>query len=298
MDFTVILPNFPKAGETVMGLEFKVSPGGKGANQAVASSKLGAETYLISRVGKDFIGEILLKNLEKNNVNRDYVKIDRNRNTGIALILVNSKGRNMIAVGPGADVKVSKRDIDESLDIIKNSEIFLSQLEIPISTVEYAIKKAKEFGCKVILNPAPASPLPKDLLNYIDILTPNEVELESLSGVKINPFDLKDVRKAALKLIDLGVKIVIVTLGERGALMVTKGEAKHLMGVKVKVVDTTGAGDAFNAGLAVSLLEGKNIEEAVKIANFVGALATTKVGAQEALPTRKDLEKFVSSYKV
>jgi ribokinase len=296
MDFTITLPNLPRYGETVIGYELKMTPGGKGANQAVASAKLGMKTYMIGKVGYDFMGEILIKNLEKNNVEKRYVYMDKDSHTGIALILVDSKGRNMIAVAPGADSKVSKKDVDDAVDAIKSSDILLTQLEIPISTVEYAVKKAKDVGTKVIVNPAPAASLPKSLIENTDILTPNEVELETLTGIKINEFNLSEVKKAAKRLIDIGVKTVIVTLGERGALLVNNKGSKHVKGVKVNVVDTTGAGDAFNAALAVALAEGKDVEQAVRIANYVGALATIKVGAQEALPTREELNKFVKNY--
>ncbi|MEM4312033.1 MAG: ribokinase [Nitrososphaerales archaeon] len=237
-------------------------------------------------MGGDFIGGILLKNLDKNRVNRDYVKIDKNSNTNIAQILVNSKGRNMIAVGPRADSKVSKKDVENSLEIIKDSDVLLTQLEIPISKVEYALKKAKSFGVNVILNPASATLSPKTLMKYIDILTPNEVELETLTGLKINSLDLKEFEKVK-GFNRFWVKTVIVTLGGRGALVVDEKEVYRVKGIKVHVTDTTGAWDAFNAALAVSLTEGKGIMEAVKIANFVVALATSKVDAQEDLSTRK-----------
>ncbi len=291
MDFTIYVDHLPKTGETVIGEKFLMSPGGKGANQAVAVARLGAKSYLVSRVGTDYIGEQLIQNLIRNGVDTTYVTRDPTTYTGIALIMVDRDGRNIIAVAPGTDLKVSKEDIDRAEEIIKRASIMLLQLEIPIETVVYAARKAYSYGVKVILNPAPARKLPSEIYKYIHTITPNVVEAETLSGIKIETRD--DMIKAARKLQDLGVKNVVITLGEEGALLVTEETVKHVPTFKVTAIDTTGAGDAFNGALAVALAEGKTMEEAVLIANAAAALKCTKPGAQTGLPWREELRNFI-----
>lgn len=294
MDYTIYLDKFPRVGETVIGFNFKVSPGGKGANQAVAASRLGCRTYLVSRVGNDFIGKELINNLKKNNVNTNYVLIDNTAYTGIALIFVDKYGRNMIAVAPGADNNVSPKDVEVAFKNINVFNVVLTQLEIPTKTVLHALKIAKEVGAKTILNPAPSKPLPKEVFKYVDILTPNEVELKDLSNIKIN--DVNDIVNASRKLINLGVGAVVTTLGAKGALVVTKSLVRHVPTFKVRVVDTVGAGDAFNGALAKAISEGLKIDEAVRYANAVAALSVTKHGAQESMPTESDVNEFLRKH--
>jgi len=297
MDFYIRLPKFPLPGETVLGRNFTMLPGGKGANQAVACSRLGVHTYIISRVGKDIFGEKLVENLKENRVNTKYVKVDENAHTGIAFILLNEKtGENIIAVAPGADYNVSRKDIDHSVSAIVSSDIVLLQLELPISTVIYAIKKAWEKQVKTILNPAPATCLPGEVYKYIYVLTPNRIEASLLSGINIET--MEDAIKAGKILVAKGVKYVIITLGAKGSLIVSKNFIKHLPAYKVKVVDTTGAGDAFNAALAVGLAEGRNIVEACRMANAAAAIKVTKLGAQSGLPLRDELEEFMKKYSM
>lgn len=292
VDYTVKLPRLPAIGETVIGLEFKKSPGGKGANQAVASARLGAETYMVGRIGRDEDGRILLENLRSNGVRVDYVKVDPESYTGIALIMVDSEGRNIIAVASGTDARVSASDVDEAEEAIRRSDILLAQLEIPLETTVYALEKAWSLGVKTILNPAPSRPLPEEVYGKIHVITPNMVELSMLTGIPVETLD--EAEQAARKLIRLGVETVVVTLGERGSMIVTGGKSVHVEAVKVKPVDTTGAGDAFNAALAVGLAEGRTLEEAVHLANAAAALKITKMGAQEGLPRRGELEEFLS----
>jgi ribokinase len=292
VDYTVKLPRLPSVGETVIGVDFKKSPGGKGANQAVAAARLNAETYIVSRVGADEDGQMLLDNLRRNGVHTEYVKIDPTSYTGIALIMVDAQGRNMIAVASGTDAKVSKEDVDLAMDCIRRSDMVLAQLEIPIETTVYALEKAYEAGVRTVLNPAPCRPLPKDLYRKISVITPNRVELSMLTGMPTR--SLKEIEEAARSILDLGVENIVVTLGEEGALIVDPSSSTHVKAIRVEAVDTTGAGDAFNAALAVALAEGKSLKEAVFIANAAAALKITKIGAQEGLPRRTELEEFLS----
>ncbi|RLG07133.1 MAG: ribokinase [Thaumarchaeota archaeon] len=292
MDYVISLDRMPKLGETLIGKEFKMTPGGKGANQAVAAARLGAEVYMIGKVGEDAIGDELIENLEKNGVRTDHVKRAKTH-SGVALIFIDSSGNNIIGVAPGADYHVSKDDVDEAFeDLGDRINILLLQLEIPVEIVEYAIKKFSERDVKIILNPAPYHPLSREVLNKVFIATPNEVELELMSGSKTaSDHDL--IRAGRWSIKNLGIKNLVVTLGARGAMIITEREEKLIPAFKVKPIDTTGAGDAFNGALAVALSRGESLEAAVRYANAAGALSTLKVGAQEALPTSEEVEKFL-----
>ena len=291
MDYVIRLDRMPRLGETLIGKEFKMTPGGKGANQAVAAARLGAEVYMIGRVGEDLIGDKLIKNLKENGVNTDHVKRAKTH-SGVALIFIDSSGNNMIGAVPGADYHLSKDDVDEALKNLGDRvDILLLQLEIPIEVIEYAIKKFSEKNVKVILNPAPYHPLSREALSKVFIATPNEVELELMSGVKIaGDRDLIKAGRETLK--KLGIKNLVVTMGGRGAMIITEKEEKLIPAFKVKPVDTTGAGDAFNGALAVALAEGKSLKDAVLFANMVAAIKVTKPGAQEGLPWRREVEEF------
>ena len=291
MDLIVKTETIPHIGETVLGREFKMAPGGKGANQAVAAAKLGANVTMIGRVGTDPFGDDLIKNIVQHGINADFIMRDPETYTGLALIMVDRKGENIIAVAPGADFKCKKEDIDRAGSAVKAADVLLTQLETPLPIVQYAIDKAFKHGVKVILNPAPACKLPLDLLKKVHILTPNEREAEVLSGVQIR--DLNSAKTAVDKLLKKGVGKVALTMGKKGALVGTKEGKTLVRSPKVNPVDTTGAGDAFCGALAVAISDGKKLEEAVAFANYAGALKTTKMGAQEALPTREELEKFI-----
>ncbi len=281
-------PKIPAIGETILGNKYNVGPGGKGCNQAVAIARLGAKVNFISKIGKDAYGELALKTLTKNKINTESVIQDENLQTGVAGILVDkNSGKNAINVIVGAPSTLKVAEIDKHIDIIKNSKIFLTQLEVPKDVTLHCLKTAKENGCLTILNPAPASEITKEFYNNIDYFTPNETEAEFYTGIKIT--NEKEAKKAADKLVNLGIKKIIITLGEKGLFYSDGKEEIYLKSIPVKAIDTTGAGDAFNGGLAFGLSKKKSIKECLELANKLAGLSTTKLGAGDAMPYIKDL---------
>jgi len=288
-DLVVRAPRFPQPGETISGEDLKIISGGKGANQAVAAARQGAETAMLGRVGNDSFGPFLLDSLKSNHVDTSRVLTDAVA-TGTAIIVVDANGQNSIVLSAGANGKVSSADVD--LVSFLDFNLLLLQLEIPTLTVLRAAQRARENGLRVLLNPAPAKPLPVELISLADFIIPNETELGLLTGRPVT--GIPSAESAARILLDRGAKNVIVTLGGNGSLIVTKHTARHIPAFKVDVVDTTAAGDAFIGGFASALLRGLEIEEAVRYANACGALAATKFGAQPSLPTRDEVEKSIS----
>jgi len=288
-DLVVRAPRFPQPGETIRGEDLQVIPGGKGANQAVAAARLGANVSMLGRVGEDNFGDFLLGNLKSNKVDSQLIQRD-NASTGTAIIVVDSNGQNSIVLSAGANGKVDDEDL--STVSFPDFDLFLLQLEIPLRTVLSAAKRAHESGLRVILNPAPAKELPNELISLTDFLIPNESELSLLTDVPVN--DMNSTETAARALLKLGAKNVIVTLGSKGALIVTGSKMTHVESYEVNVVDTTAAGDAFIGGFATALLRAKSLEEAVRYGCACGALATTKFGAQPSLPTKEEVERFMS----
>ncbi|MCS5422956.1 MULTISPECIES: ribokinase [Psychrilyobacter] len=282
MDLVTMSERHPKLGETIIGKSFFQIPGGKGGNQAVAIAKLGGDVTMFGCVGKDSHGDILIEGLKKNNVNTGCIKKGE-RNTGIASIVVDENADNTIIVVPGANFEISTDDIDKNIDLIKNADIVLLQLEIPIDVVEYILKKSKEYNKITILNPAPAEKLSMDIIKNVDYLVPNETELELLSGMPAD--SQEEVLVAAKKLMDMGVKNLIVTMGKNGSVFVGKDKVVKVGIHKVKAVDPTAAGDSFIGGVIRMLAEGKKIEEAMEFGARVGAITVTKEGAQSSLPT-------------
>ncbi|WP_278548327.1 ribokinase [Paraclostridium bifermentans] len=286
MDLVVNVDEMPKKGQTLIGSKFKEIPGGKGANQAVAASRLGGDVYMIGKVGDDGFGQSLLKQLKADKVKTDYVQIEKGP-SGVALITVDKNAENSIVVSPGANFELTESYIDKCIDGIKESSIVVIQLETPIDTIKYALEKSKELGKFTILNPAPAVKLSDDIIKNVDLLTPNETELEILSGVKIENED--DIKKAANVMIEKGVKQLIVTLGSKGSLYLDKDKIEFKKSYKVEAVDTTAAGDSYTGALSVAFSQGKDIDEAMDFASKVGALCVTNIGAQTSIPNLYDV---------
>ena len=281
-------PKIPSTGETILGKKYNVGPGGKGCNQAITIARLGGNTNFISKIGKDAYGELALKTLEKNKISTENIIQDSSQQTGVAGILVDQNtGKNAINVIVGAPNSLTINEIEKKINLIKNSKIFLTQLEVPKDVTLHCLKTAKEHGCLTILNPAPASEITKEFYNYIDYFTPNESEAEFYTGIKIT--NEKEAKQATGKLINLGIKKIIITLGEKGLFYSDGKEEIYLKASNVKAIDTTGAGDAFNGALAYSLSVNKTISESLSFANKVAGLSTLKMGAGDAMPFLKDL---------
>jgi len=282
-------PKIPAIGETIIGNKYNIGPGGKGCNQAVAIARLGGKVNFISKIGKDSYGELALNTLKKNKINTENIIQDSTLQTGVAGILVDkNSGKNAINVIVGAPSTLEISEINNQINIIKSSKIFLTQLEVPKDVTLHCLKIAKENGCLTILNPAPASKITKEFLNNIDYFTPNETEAEFYTGIKIT--NEKEAKKAAENLINLGIKKVIITLGEKGLFYSDGKKEIYLKASFVKAIDTTGAGDAFNGGLAYGLSKEKSIEECLELANKVAGLSTTKLGAGDSMPFYDELK--------
>jgi len=292
MDLVTRSPRIPQPGETIIGSNFHIVPGGKGANQAVAAARLGARTSMVGRVGCDVFAEELLGNLAAAGVDHRFVLQDSDAPTGVALIVVDGVGQNSIVVASGANMRLSPADVDGAEAAIAGADVVLLQLECALETVTRAAEMARAHGATVILNPAPARPLPTELLALVDVLVPNESETALLTGRAVG--DQAEAEDAAVALLDLGVGNVILTLGERGALLARRGKTELFPAFDVCPVDTTGAGDAFVAGFAVAVGEGKTLAEAVRWGNAAGALATTRLGAQSSLPSRQAVEDMLA----
>lgn len=278
-DLVVRASRIPSPGETVTGGRFLQADGGKGANQAVAAARLGAHVTFVGRVGADELGEHAVTGLRDEGIDVRFVTRDPGAASGVALIVVDGSGENAIAVAPGANARLSSADVEAAAGVIEEADALLLQLETPLEPVERAASIASEAGVRVILNPAPARPIPESLLALVDVLTPNEGEARALGGES-------EVEAAAAALRRRGVGTVVVTLGSRGALLVTHEGETRVATVAVDVVDTTGAGDAFNGALAAGLAEGMDLEAAARFGCAAGTLATTVAGARPSLPER------------
>ncbi len=291
MDLVVQTERAPRAGETVVGEGFTLAPGGKGANQAVAAARLGAEVVFIARVGDDDFGKRNLENYRREGIDTSHVAVDPEAPSGVALIVVERGGENRIVVVPGANGRLDPNDVTRARSAFAGAAALLVQLEVPLATVEAALRLGREHGLRTILNPAPACPLPEGLLRSVDILTPNETELARITGRETA--DPGEIPALARGLLARGPEHVIVTLGENGALIVSREGEVHVPSFPVEAVDTTAAGDAFNGALAVALAEGMDMERAVRFACAAGALATTVLGAQPSLPRRDRVESLL-----
>jgi ribokinase len=287
-DLTAYTERMPRPGETIIGQKFVTGPGGKGSNQAVAAARLGADVTFIGRVGQDVFAEIGMKIWKEEGINTDFVMRDPENATGVAPIWVDGKGENMIIVVPGANLAVSTADIDAATDIIAQADVVIVQLEINFDAISHVLKLAKAHGVRTILNPAPAGVIGQDVVALADYLTPNETELEVLSGKSG-----AEVEAAAQSLLTSDKQTVVVTLGAQGARWVNRSGSGLIPTFPVDVVDTTGAGDAFNGGFAVALAEGRELEEAIRFGNATAALSVTRPGTAPSMPRRDEVDQLL-----
>ena len=290
-DHILNLESFPTPGETVTGNQYQVAFGGKGANQAVAAGRSGANIAFIACTGDDDTGERVRKQLESDNIDIAPVSVVAGESTGVALIFVNAEGENVIGIHAGANAALNIERVEAQREIIARAEALLMQLESPVESVLAAAKIAHENHTTVVLNPAPARVLSDELLALVDIITPNETEAEKLTGIRVENDD--DAARAAKALHQKGISTVIITLGSRGVWASVECEGRRVPGFKVKAVDTIAAGDTFNGALVTALLEGKPMDDAIRFAHAAAAIAVTRKGAQPSVPWRKEIDEFL-----
>lgn len=289
-DMVVKAERIPVPGETVTGGQFVMAAGGKGANQAVAAARLGAEVTFVAKLGQDMFGDQAVENYKREGIVTDLILRDPEHHTGVALIIVDQQGENLIAVASGANHALAPKDVEQAAERIRAADVVMLQLETPMDTVQFTAQLAADAGVPVILDPAPASPLEDSLLARVTYLTPNESEAERLTGIQVH--DEASARAAADKLLGRGTRHVIVTLGSKGALVAGPDGTSLIPSHAVAARDTTAAGDAFNGSLASALGRGMNLEQAVRQASLAGALSVTRMGAQPSLPTEEELRRF------
>lgn len=292
IDLVVKTPRLPVPGETLLGKEFFTTPGGKGANQAVALARLGVPTQIVGRVGGDSFGEQLISSLQTAGVQTNDVLVDESVSSGIAAIAVADQGKNQIIIVRGANGRVDPTDVERLAKLLPSASVLLLQLEIPLDAVLAAAKAAQQAGVTVILDPAPVRTVPDELYGLIDIITPNEIEAGELVNLTVN--EPQSAATAAAVLRQKGVKNVIVKLGDRGVVCATESETFFVPAFAVTAIDTVAAGDAFNGGLAAALVTGLTLRQAVVWGAAAGALATTKSGAQSAMPDREAFDAFLA----
>ncbi len=290
-DMVIQTEKLPMPGQTVMGKNFLTNPGGKGANQAVAAARLGAKVTFVANTGDDLFGKQSLIHFERENIDISFVSVDDNLPSGVALIGVDAHGENIIMVAPGSNKNLDTQKVNKALQGISTDTIILLQLEIPMETVAYALKKGNSAGCRVILNPAPATNIDIELMRYIDVITPNESEASILTGIPVT--DLNSAQRSAQRLRDMGVQNIVITLGAKGAFLLNESVQKHIETQPVSAVDTTAAGDCFNGALAVGLSEGMALDEAVSFACRAASISVTRMGAQSSMPHRKEVEELL-----
>jgi ribokinase len=290
-DLVLYLDRFPQPGETLNGNDFYQGPGGKGSNQAVAAARLGAEVTFFGCIGNDQFGQMALETWRENGVNIDPLLQMEEAETAVAMIYVDDGGDNMIAVHQGANLRLTPQHIERVAGMIAQADVMMCTLGVPLEVVEQAVQVAQSHDTRTLLNPAPAAKLSDTMLNHVDYLTPNETELATLTG-QTSEGDLVSQVRAMLRHDD---QMCIVTLGSEGARWITRDDSEQVATYEVEVVDTVGAGDAFNAGLAVALAEGKQIDEALRFANAAAALSVTKVGAVAGMPHRTEVDTFISN---
>lgn len=285
-DLVIKTTRIPSPGETVIGGEFLMTAGGKGANQAVAIARLGGDVAFIAKVGRDMFGESALRGYAADGIDTDTIERDGSAPSGVALITVDAHGENCIVVAPGANNTLTTADIDRHRDLICGAEYLLMQLEIPMEVVEYAAEMAEAHGVKVILNPAPAAPLSQRLMRKLYLITPNLGESQLITGINID--HPAETERVAEVLLEMGAKAAIITLGSGGALIRTHTECDLINAERVVAIDTTAAGDVFSGALVVALSEGKSLVDAARFATHAAAISVTRMGAQSSIPYRKD----------
>lgn len=288
-------PAIPSAGETILGSSFSMSPGGRGANQAIAAVRAGGEVVFIGRTGNDIFGEQILKVLQQDTINTSYVIRDTTMASGISSIVLDARGESGTTITPGANSNLSANDLLQAKDSISSADVVLIQLDIPIETVRFAADLARISGAKVILNPAPALPVSDELLKSISILTPDASQAEILTGITIT--DERSAELAGRILLERGLNRVIITLRSKGAMVIDNGGAEHVPGFKMSSIDTSVVNDVFNGALAVGLAEGKNFYEAVLFANAAAAVSASKIGALSSIPYRKEIMEVLKTAK-
>jgi ribokinase len=286
-DMVIKSDKLPTPGETIIGGVFLMNAGGKGANQAVAVAKLGAEVIFVSKVGNDIFGKQAIEGFQNLGINTDFVFIDNENPSGVALILVDGHGENSISVASGANANLQISEVQKAINQVQKDDIVLLQLEIPLTTVTGTIKKCAEKGAKVILNPAPAQKLDESVFEFISLITPNETEAELLTGIKV--IDLASAELAAKAFHIRGIPEVIITLGSRGAFFSDETKQVLIPSPKVEAIDSTAAGDIFNGALCVAISEGQAIEDAISFACKAASISVTRMGAQASAPTREEV---------
>ena len=294
MDLVVKVNNIPRVGETILSKSFEKIAGGKGANQAFAAKRCGAEVDMIAKIGKDENGQILKGKLEEDNINVKYVFEDKKEATGMALIMVNENGNNSIIVVSGSNMTIDEYEIEASVEKIKESDILISQFETSEEMTLKAFKRAKEFEKITILNPAPAKKINEELLKVTDIIVPNETEAEVLTGITVET--LEDANKAGQVFLEKGVKFAVITLGAKGAAVIGKDFCELVPAYKVNAIDTTAAGDSFIGGLSSKLdfknINKENLIKAVNFGNKVSSISVQRKGAQPSIPYLKEIEEI------
>lgn len=289
-DMVVKAAKLPSPGETVIGGSFLMNPGGKGANQAVTASRLGGNVTFIASVGNDIFGRQAMQQFQREKINTSFIVTDKEYPSGVALINVDAKGENSIAVAPGANARLSIARVEDALKSMPDNSILLLQLEIPLATVEYTIEQGHKKKLKILLNPAPANKLSEETYKHLYVITPNESEAELLTGMPVT--NLASAGQAADALHAKGVPNVVITLGAKGALVSSDGRKRPVVAPAVTAVDTTAAGDCFNGALAVALSEGRELDDAVAFACKAASISVTRMGAQSSLPYRKEVDEL------
>lgn len=293
LDLIITLPRIPAIGETVLGGESSRVFGGKGANQAVAAARTGGKVAFLTKLGRDIFGHDMRAHFQQEGLPTDWILEDADAPTGIAQIFVSAAGENSIAVAPGANGRLLPADLQPYLPMIAGAQLILVQLEIPMATIAYLAALAEQEGIRLILNPAPAQPLSAAILRNTWLITPNETEASLLSQIPVS--DVLSAAKAGEWFLDQGVEQALITLGDKGSVWCTRKGMTHFRAFTEKAVDTTAAGDVFNGALATALTQGKNMEEAIRVASAAAAISVTRPGAQSSIPTAAELQEYLSA---